>query len=139
VDDHDEPPEGMDDDEYRLRSIKTRRGQSKFRQKLLEAYKGKCIVTGCRVEAILEAAHITPHAEHTDYRVSNGLLLRSDIHTLFDLNLLTIDSFHRVKISPQLKQSEYWQYNDRLLSHIFDASPESPNPDALRARAQLLK
>lgn len=132
-------PAGSDDDEYRQQTIKTRRGQRRFRQALLKAYGSRCVLTGCRVEDLLEAAHITPHAEHTDYRVSNGLLLRADIHTLFDLNLLVIDEFYRVKVSEQLRYSEYWIYNDRTLERFPDKSADQPSREALAARAALLK
>lgn len=137
--DEDDAPKGLDDDEYRHQAIKTRRGQRRFRQSLLDAYNRRCIITSCKVEALLEAAHITPHAELTDYRVSNGLLLRADIHTLFDLDLITIDEFYRVKVSEQLRHSEYWIYNDRRLDRFPDKSSEQPNREALRARALRLK
>lgn len=130
---------GLDDDEYRQQAIKTRRGQRQFRQSLLAAYNRRCMITSCKVEALLEAAHITPHAELTDYRVSNGLLLRADIHTLFDLDLITIDEFYRVKVSEQLRHSEYWIYNDRRLDRFPEKSSEQPNREALRARALRLR
>lgn len=132
------PPAGIDDEEYRQQSIKSRRGQRRFREALLRAYGSRCVVTGCRVEALLEAAHITPHAEHTDYRVSNGLLLRADIHTLFDLNLLVIDEFYRVKMSERLRYSEYWTYNGRKLDRFPDRTADQPSTAALAARATLL-
>lgn len=133
------PLTGGDDDEYRQQTIKSRRGQQRFRQALLKAYGGRCVVTGCRVEDLLEAAHITPHADHTDYRVSNGLLLRSDIHTLFDLNLLVIDGSYRVKMSERLRYSEYWTYNGRLLDRFPDKSAEQPSRDTLAIRTAQLK
>lgn len=74
-----------------LSSIKVRRGQPKFRKLLLEAFAGQCAVTGCAIEDVLEAAHIIPHTEKVNYSVSNGLLLRADVHTLFDLNLIKIN------------------------------------------------
>lgn len=73
-------------DEVTLQAIKTRRGQPEFRKSLIAAYQGQCCVTGCAVESVLEAAHIIPHAQESDYKVTNGLLLRADIHTLYDLN-----------------------------------------------------
>lgn len=133
------PLTGSDDDEYRQQTIKSRRGQRRFRQVLLTAYGGRCVVTGCRVEDLLEAAHITPHSEHTDYRASNGLLLRADIHTLFDLNLLVIDEFYRVRVSEQLRYSEYWTYNGRTLDRFPDKSIDQPSRDALAARVAQLK
>lgn len=78
-------------DEKVLQQILTRRGQAAFRSALLVAYGSTCSVSGCDDEDVLEAAHIAPHAETQNYRTRNGLLLRADIHTLFDLRLLSID------------------------------------------------
>jgi putative restriction endonuclease len=73
------------------RSIAVRRGQQAFRAKLIAAYDRKCVVTGCDVEDLLEAAHIQPYrGSHTNH-IQNGLLLRSDIHTLFDCRMIAID------------------------------------------------
>lgn len=116
-----------------LATIKRRRGQTEFRDKLLAAYRKQCAVTKCRVEGLLEAAHIRPHSVEVNYDVSNGLLLRADIHTLFDLKLLFIDSQLKVRLAPALIASEYKDLNGReiLLPH----SPlELPNRDALRER-----
>ena len=78
------------------RQIYARQGQQKFRKKLLNAYKSKCAITNCNVIAILEAAHIIPFAKCCGYsdkegQSSNGILLRADIHTLFDLDLIKIE------------------------------------------------
>jgi predicted restriction endonuclease len=100
-----------DVDEIVLQAIKTRRGQPSFRQALLAVFNGKCVISGCRVEAVLEAAHIIPHGEETNYRVANGLLLRADIHTLFDLGFIVVATSGVVKIDNSLKDSEYNQYD----------------------------
>lgn len=73
------------------KSIGQRQGQSKFRRCLLTAYKSCCAITGCEVEEALEAAHIIPYCLTRDNDPSNGLLLRADLHTLFDLNMIIID------------------------------------------------
>jgi predicted restriction endonuclease len=107
--------------------------QTEFRDKLLAAYRKQCAVTKCRVEGLLEAAHIRPHSVEVNYDVTNGLLLRADIHTLFDLKLLFIDSQLKVRLVLALIASEYKDLNGReiLLPH----SPlELPNRDALRER-----
>jgi hypothetical protein len=65
--------------------------QSQFRTQLLKAYEFRCCISEAGPETVLEAAHIEGHAESGDNRVPNGLLLRSDLHTLFDAGLLTID------------------------------------------------
>jgi hypothetical protein len=73
-----------------LRTIVQRRGQPQFRQKLITAYAGRCAMTGCAVPDILEAAHIKPYMGDHSNHVTNGLLLRADVHTLFDLGLVRI-------------------------------------------------
>ena len=73
-----------------LRSIALRRGQQRFRAALLAAYDNKCALTGTAVESVLEAAHIKPYNGRSTNHVTNGLLLRSDVHALFDLGLLSI-------------------------------------------------
>ena len=103
------------EEEVMLRAIKTRRGQPEFRQALMSAYRGECCVTGCRVEEVLEAAHIVPHSSETDYSVANGLLLRADVHTLFDLRLVTIDESYRISISSALLGSEYGAFDGRRI------------------------
>ena len=78
-----------------------------FRAKLLEAYGGRCAITGSNATAVLEAAHILPYrGEHTN-RVDNGLLLRADVHTLFDLGLVWVTDGMRVAIAPSLRGTEY--------------------------------
>jgi hypothetical protein len=109
-------------DDVQQRAIKIRRGQAKFREDLLAAYRRTCAVTGCRIVDLLEAAHIRPHAEEPNYSVTNGLLLRGDIHTLFDLGLLTVDTRRRVRLAPALLSSEYKIYDGKELKH-----PEYPS------------
>lgn len=97
-----------------LASVVRRQGQAKFRSALLKAYEGKCAVTGCTIEALLEAAHIVPYQGAETNAVSNGLLLRADIHTLFDLGLLWVDPDSRlVKLAEALKGSEYQNWADK--------------------------
>ena len=103
-------------DEKTLREIKTRRGQPAFRKSLLAAFEQKCCVTGCDVVNVLEAAHIIPHAVETSYLVTNGLLLRADIHTLFDLNLIGIDEEGQVHLSEELDRSEYAKFKGTKIS-----------------------
>ena len=88
--------------------IVRRRGQPAFREALMGAYGDACAITGCNLPAVLEAAHVHPYkGEHTNV-VSNGLLLRADIHTLFDLGLIAIESETMVvRGSPKLEGTEY--------------------------------
>ena len=94
----------VDDRDRVLAEVLCRRGQGKFRRKLLKSYGGTCAVTGCQIEALLEAAHILPHRGTASNFIGNGLLLRADIHTLFDLGLLTIRSDdYRVQLARTLQ------------------------------------
>jgi hypothetical protein len=72
-------------------SILARRGQSTFRKALMRRYRCACMVTGCTVPDIVEASHIAPYRTFADHSPTNGLLLRADIHTLFDLRLIAIE------------------------------------------------
>jgi hypothetical protein len=122
------------DDYRRLAAIRVRRGQAKFRADLLGAYGGKCAVTGTSIEDLLEAAHIVPHAWGTDYRVSNGLLLRADIHTLYDLHLLSVDERYRVHVAKRLQMSEYRLYHGATLRVLPATSGQQPSALNLKAR-----
>lgn len=122
------------DDLRRLGTIRVRRGQSRFRANLIGAYSGKCAVTGSRIEELLEAAHIVPHAEGTDYRVSNGLLLRADIHTLYDLHLLSVDERYRVHLSKRLMLTDYRTYHGSELRVLPATSAQQPSAMYLQAR-----
>jgi hypothetical protein len=89
-------------------SIVYRRGQAGFRRRLLEAYERRCAITGCDVEAVLEAAHIIPYQGKETNHPANGLLLRADLHTLFDLGLITVDPDKlTVVIAPELSGTHY--------------------------------
>lgn len=115
-------PASVDDDQERaLRAIRVRRGQPGFRADLIEAYNGRCVVTGCRVEDVLEAAHIHPYSGKLSNHVSNGLLLRADIHTLFDCWLIGIDPTSRtVIVAESLKDSPYAKLAGRKLRSSSD-------------------
>lgn len=101
----------LDKDEAQRRvlvSILRRQGQTKFRQILLEAYEYRCAITDFDAEAALEAAHIIPYTETENNDPSNGLLLRADLHTLFDLNLIAIHpETMEVSLCTALQETEY--------------------------------
>lgn len=122
------------EDARQIAVIKIRRGQADFRERLLSAWGQRCVVTGCAVLGLLEAAHITPHSEETDYRTSNGLLLRADIHTLYDLGLLSLDERMCVHIADELLASEYRCYDGKRIERRPDRSADAPSADALARR-----
>ena len=98
-----------------LRQIKQRRGQKAFRDSLL-AQTAKCAVSSCEIVDILEAAHITAYKNDTHNHVSNGLLLRCDIHTLYDLDLFAIDPDSlNIYFAPQINDEEYTRFHGKKL------------------------
>jgi hypothetical protein len=100
-----------------IRSIKARRGQQAFRDALLDAYKGRCAITGCPVIDVLEAAHVTPYLGLETNNITNGLLLRADVHTLLDCGLIGVDPVARtVILAPTLRAaSDYKDLHGRRL------------------------
>ncbi|MFD0732291.1 HNH endonuclease [Planotetraspora mira] len=109
VSEQDDPPDDDYDARRRVyRQIVMRRGQRGFRQDLLRAYGYSCAVTGCPVEDVLEAAHLRPYRGPASNTVTNGLLLRADIHTLLDLQMLAVMPESRtILVSKLLLQTEY--------------------------------
>lgn len=100
-----------------IRSIKERRGQTKFRNALIKRYGSRCVVTGCGVLEILEAAHITPYRGEAYNDPSNGLLLRADIHTLFDLNLMWIEpDTYKVVFDDKVLEDGYGAFNGKAIA-----------------------
>lgn len=110
-------PDNIEDARERVaRTIAQRRGQQAFRDRLLTAYGGRCAISGCSVVDVLEAAHIVPYSGAATNVVENGLLLRSDLHTLFDCGLIGIDPESlTVVISSSLQKSVYGKLDGRPL------------------------
>lgn len=130
-------PTGIEDARERvLSSIVRRRGQSSFRNALLSAYQGKCVVTGCAVEAVLEAAHIIPYKGVQTNHVGNGLLLRGDWHTLFDLRMVTVDPDTMcLVVSPKLAGTGYDDFHGKPIS-LPDDPVNWPSKEALKQHQQ---
>jgi hypothetical protein len=84
-----------------------RQGQPDFRADLLQHYERKCAITGYAVDITLEAAHIEPYVDPLSNALDNGLLLRADVHALFDEHLIGIDASNHVVLSSRLSQSGY--------------------------------
>jgi putative restriction endonuclease len=80
-----------------------RLGQDSFKAVVLDAYHRRCAVTGTHIPPVLQAAHIRPVSAGGEHRLDNGLLLRSDIHTLFDRGYLGIDPKFRLRVSRRLR------------------------------------
>ncbi len=113
------------------RQIRVRRGQQRFRNKLRDWYGDRCQVTGSKLLAVLEAAHIHPYRGDDDNHPRNGLLLRSDIHTLFDLDLLGIEP---EKLEIQLHPSVAVEYAGVASGTLTCSDRHRPSEEALRRR-----
>lgn len=81
-----------------------RLGQQAFQAVVLQAYSRRCAVTGGKIWPVLQAAHIRPLPAGGEHRLDNGLLLRSDVHTLYDRGYLGVDPKHRLLVSPRLRK-----------------------------------
>lgn len=129
----------QDERKKKIREIFERRGQPEFRNKLMNAYDGRCAVTGCDAVAALEAAHLVPYCGQSSNHVTNGLLLRADIHTLFDLYLIGIDPNNlKIVIASELQSTTYFELQGKSL--ILPKNPDDvPNHEWLLQRWKQFK
>ena len=84
--------------------VTPRLGQGAFRLAVTSAYARSCAVSGEHSLPVLDAAHIRPYSGEGDHRVSNGLLLRTDIHRLFDKGYVTVSPDFRFEVSARLRE-----------------------------------
>ena len=80
-----------------------RLGQGTFRVFVTDIYERRCVVTGERTLPVLEAAHIKPYGQNGPHDPRNGLLLRSDLHTLFDRGYVTVTPERRFEVSRRIR------------------------------------
>lgn len=126
-----DPTDTEDARKRTLSNIVRRQGQTKFRTQLLTLYGHRCAVSGCKVEAVLEAAHITPYLGPKTDHPTNGLILRGDLHTLFDLGLIAVETkAMTVLVSTVLDGTEYESYRGKPL-HLPTEKSGQPSPAAL--------
>jgi putative restriction endonuclease len=116
--------------------ITPRLGQGSFRVAVTEAYSRQCAVTEGKVLPALDAAHIRPFSEGGFHAKSNGILLRKDIHCVFDAGYATVGENYRFLVSKRVKEvfnngEEYLRLDGKLLS-LPKQRIDWPNPDFLR-------
>jgi putative restriction endonuclease len=115
---------------------KPRLGQGAFRVLVTDAYERRCAVSGERTLPILDAAHIRSYSDGGPHEGSNGLLLRTDIHKLFDLGYVTVDGDRRFLVSHRLKadfdngKHYYDLHGTELRSPVLPST--APSLDALQ-------
>lgn len=111
---------------------KVRVGQGAFRVLVTDAYSRRCSITGEKTLPVLEAAHIKPYAQSGPHFTSNGVLLRSDLHKLFDSGYLTITNDYKIEISSRIKEEfqngkEYYQYHGKELFLLPNRMEDRPD------------
>jgi putative restriction endonuclease len=97
-----------------------RLGQGSFRVLVTDAYERRCAVSAERTLPALDAAHIKPYATAGDHRIDNGLLLRRDLHALFDRGYITVTPEHKIEISRRIREEfengrDYYQFDGKTL------------------------
>ncbi|MFC1660186.1 HNH endonuclease [Gemmatimonadota bacterium] len=108
-----------------------RLGQGMFRAVITDVYQRRCAVTQEKALPALEAAHIRPFKDVAEHTISNGILLRSDVHRLFDAGYITITPEYQVEASRRMKDDfhdgdTYLRLNG---THIFVPEPVALRPD----------
>ncbi len=126
------PLPAVDESERPFQAIRARRGITSFRDKLINRYGPRCMISGCGVLALLEACHVGKYRGPEDNHPANGILLRSDLHTLFDLDLIGVNPDDAVvAIHPDLANTEYAKFAGTRILPVADKGIDAR---ALRSR-----
>ena len=117
--------------------IRPRLGQGAFRVLVTEAYNRRCAFTGERTLPVLNAAHIKPYSQNGPHVVNNGLLLREDLHTLFDRGYMTMTEDYRIEVSKRIKEDygngrEYYKMHGNNLPVLPRNKLELPAKEYIR-------
>lgn len=107
-------------------------GQGAFRVLVTDAYNRRCAISGERTLPVLQASHIKPYVESGPNKISNGLLLRSDLHILFDRGYVTITNDYRVEVSKRIKAEfengrDYYTFHGQKLTVLPIREYEKPS------------
>ncbi|TSA04525.1 MAG: HNH endonuclease [Nitrospiraceae bacterium] len=120
-------------------TVLPRLGQGSFRVLVTDIYQRRCAVTGEKALPVIEAAHIQPVSQGGIHRIDNGLLLRSDVHTLFDRGYVTVTPDHRFNVSRRLKDDfdngeHYYQFKGKQI-WLPPRTEDRPNREFLEWHA----
>lgn len=85
-------------------TIMPRLGQGSFRVIITDVYNRRCAITQERTLPVLEAAHIKPYNLNGPHEISNGILLRSDLHKLLDKGYITFTPEHHLEVSRRIRE-----------------------------------
>lgn len=122
----------VEDPRYAESMTKHRLGQGAFRVVVTDAYQRRCAITGEKTLPVLEAAHIIPCSDKGPHIVTNGLLLKSDFHTLFDDGYITVTNDYHVEVSKRLQEDygngkDYYKYHGQKLFVLPDQVQQMPD------------
>ena len=100
--------------------VTPRLGQGAFRTLITDLYERRCAVTRERTLPVLDAAHIQPYGRGGHHEARNGLLLRRDLHKLFDEGYVTVTPSHHLEVSRSIKEDfgngrDYYALHGRSL------------------------
>ncbi|MEI6386015.1 MAG: HNH endonuclease [Spirochaetota bacterium] len=115
---------------WREVAARVRTGQGAFRVLVTEAYGRACSVTGDHTLPVLEAAHIKPYADAGPHQVSNGLLLRADLHKLFDDGYLTVTTDYHIEVSKAIRE----QFHNGRVYYDLHGKPLAILPERMELR-----
>ena len=127
-------PEQRYGNEYLARA---RLGQGSFRVLVTDAYHRRCAVTNEKTLPVLEAAHIKDYSQSGPHRTNNGLLLRADIHRLFDDGYVTIDPDLKFIVSSRVKEQfengkEYYRFHGQKLQNLPESLSDLPSGEFIK-------
>jgi putative restriction endonuclease len=122
--------------------VRARLGQGAFRVLVTETYERHCAITGEKILPVLQAAHIRPVSADGQHRIDNGLLFRSDVHTLFDKGYVTVTPDYHFRVSHQLRDDfhngEYYFSYDHREIWLPPTRSDRPAREALEWHADTL-
>lgn len=118
-----QPARGLAENQARFGEptiIRPRLGQGTFRVLVTDAYGRKCAVSEEKTLPALEAAHIRPYSDGGEHALSNGLLLRRDIHSLFDSGYVTVTPEYRFEVSRRIREEfengrHYYELHGKII------------------------
>ena len=121
-----------DGERYAEGLTKHRLGQGAFRIAVTDAYQRRCAITGEKTLPVLEAAHIVPYSDNGPHLVTNGLLLKSDFHTLFDSGYITLTKDYRIEVSRRLHDDygngkDYYKYHGQKILVLPEQITQRPD------------
>ncbi len=118
-----------------LREVRPRLGQGGFKALVHGAYRDQCSITGHKIRPTLQAAHILPVGKGGEHRLDNGLLLRSDVHTMFDRGYLGVDPEFKLRVSRRVRDEfgngdEFYEREGSIIA-LPERPIERPNSEFL--------